>query len=275
MTLLELLDRTTEFFEKKNIDSSRLQVEHLIAHVLKKKRMELYLEFDRPIQEAELDELRPLVKRRADGEPLQHILGDTEFYGLHIQCNKNALIPRPESEILVEKILDTLEGKPSGSLVDVGTGTGCLALACATHLPAWSIIGTDLSTDALTVAKANHDLHPDLKIEWREGSLLQPLNHQAPDAIIANLPYLTDAEMASLQKEVTYDPKLALTGGEDGLNLIRELCQNIPAETQYVFLEAGIHHAEPMHQLLTAAGFESVETFPDLNGHERFSLGKR
>ncbi|MEM6886365.1 MAG: HemK/PrmC family methyltransferase, partial [Verrucomicrobiota bacterium] len=171
MTLLDLLDRTTEFFQKKNIESPRLQVEHLVANVLNKKRMELYLEFDRPMQEAELDTLRPLVKRRAEGEPLQHILGDTEFYGMRIKCDARALIPRPESETLIEKVLDTLEGQTPGTLIDVGTGTGCLALACAQQLPDWKIIGIDISGDALALAQENHALHPDLNVEWHEGSL--------------------------------------------------------------------------------------------------------
>ncbi|MEM1157328.1 MAG: peptide chain release factor N(5)-glutamine methyltransferase [Verrucomicrobiota bacterium] len=274
MTLLDLLDRTTVFFERKKIESARIQAEHLVARVLKKKRLELYLEFDRTMQESELDELRPLVKRRADGEPLQHILGDTEFYGLRIQCDSRALIPRPESEILVEKVLDTLEGQRPGTLVDVGTGTGCLALACSRHLPDWNVIGTDISNDAIALARENQNLHPMLQVEWRQGSLLESLD-QAADAIIANLPYLTDIEIGSLPPEVTYDPKLALAGGSDGLDLIRQLCENISSDTKYIFLEAGISHNDALKDLLQKAGFSEIEVFPDLNRQLRFAYGTR
>jgi release factor glutamine methyltransferase len=274
MTLLELLDRTTAFFTQKGIESPRLQVEWLVAHVLQKKRMTLYVEFERPMAAAELDQLRPLVKRRAEGEPLQHILGETEFFGLNLKCSPAALIPRPESEVLIEKVLDTLEKESPGTLVDVGTGTGCLALTCATHLPAWKIIGTDISADALALARENNQLHPELKVEWQQGSLLSSLD-TPPDVIVANLPYLNEAEMSSLQKEVTYDPALALDGGADGLDLIRDLCQSIPASTRYCFLEAGTQHQDAMRELLTAAGFSQVEIFADLNGHQRFAMASR
>ncbi len=274
MTLLELLDKTTEFLTKKKIDSPRFQVECLVAHVLQKKRMTLYVEFERPMQDAELDQLRPLVKRRAEGEPLQHILGDTEFYGLRIKCSPAALIPRPETEVLVEKVLDTLEKKPAGTLVDIGTGTGCIALACAAHLPEWKITGLDISPDALALAAENAELHPEINVNWQHSDLLAEWE-AAPDAIVANLPYLTAVEMESLQKEVTYDPDLALAGGRDGLDLIRKLCGSIPSETRFCFLEAGIDHHQELHQLLSEAGFTEIEVFADLNGHKRFAAGRR
>lgn len=274
MTLLELLDRTAGYFESKEITSARFQAESLTAHVLGKPRLALYLEFDRPMQEAELDALRPLVKRRAEGEPLQHIVGTTDFCGLTLECSPEALIPRPETEMLVEWVTDTLGNHPGGTLVDVGTGSGCIALACAAALPGWKILATEKSPAALALARRNGDRHPELKVEWLEGDLLAPIS-PPPLAVVANLPYLTREEMTPLPPEVKNDPVSALEGGEDGLDNIRHLIASLAPETTFCFLEMGIAQGDAITALFKDAGFSDVSLAEDLTGRPRFAAAQR
>jgi release factor glutamine methyltransferase len=271
--ILELLDKTTAFLKQRGIDSPRLQIELILAHVLKLQRMTIYMQFERELTTEELDTLRPLVKRRADHEPLQHILGETNFYGQPFFCNKEALIPRPETEILVEWILATFKEQPVGTFYDIGTGTGIIALTLAKHLPGWNITGTDISGAALALARKNQDRHTAANITWLEHNLLP--DTPAQHAIAANLPYLTDAEMTSLPEEVTYDPPLALHGGKDGLDLIRKLISMTTAKTTHLFLETGAHHTPATRRLLQNAGFTHTEIRKDMNNTPRFIMGAR
>lgn len=273
MKLLELLDKTTAYLAKQGIASPRLQVESLLAHVLQLPRMQLYLQFERILTPAELDALRPLVKRRTEGEPLQHILGHTGFYGLTLACSPAALVPRPETEVLVELTLHALKPLPPGHLVDVGTGTGALALALAQALPGWTISATDLSPEALELARRNAAAHDfGARIGFHQADLLGSLE---PDAVVANLPYLTDAEMAGLPPEVRRDPELALRGGPDGLDLVRRLTGSLPPSVKCCVLELGIGQADTVAGWLAAAGFTKVEKAADLTERERFVRASR
>src|SRR3982751_4991281 len=156
MTVLEVLSSTTGYFQKRNIDSPRLNAEHLLAHVLGRKRMELYLAFDRPVQESELAPLRELVKRRGSGEPLQHLLGTVEFCGRSFRCDERALVPRPETEQLVELLVSHFKSEiECGRLIDVGTGSGVIALTLAAEFPKAEIVAADTSEDALMLAREN------------------------------------------------------------------------------------------------------------------------
>jgi release factor glutamine methyltransferase len=271
--ILELLDKTTDFFKQKGLESPRLQIELILSHVLKLPRMGLYLQFERELTTAELDTLRPLVKRRAEREPLQHILGETNFYGQTFYCNKEALIPRPETEVLVEWVLEVLKEQSSVTLYDIGTGTGIIALTLAKHLPDWNIIGIDISATALDLARKNQTRLENTTVSWLTHDLLPATEDQ--HVIVANLPYLTDAEMISLPKEVTFDPSLALHGGQDGLDLIRKLISMANTKTSHLFLEAGANHDLAISALLKQAGFPQVTVRKDLNGIPRFILGQR
>lgn len=275
MKILDLLDKTSDFLKQKGVESPRLQIELILAHVLKLPRMALYLQFERELTAAELDTLRPLVKRRAEREPLQHILGETNFYGLSFACGKEALIPRPETEVLVEWILETFKDQAEGTLYDIGTGTGIIALTVAKHLPAWNVIGVDISAAALEFARKNQEKLGISNITWCEHDLLPANAANNEHIIVANLPYLTDTEMSALPKEVTFDPALALHGGNDGLDLIRQLIAQANDKTTHLFLEAGANHDAAISGLLTAAGFNQIEIRKDLNNVPRFILGKR
>jgi release factor glutamine methyltransferase len=226
VTVLEAIQRSTEFLARKGVDSPRLQTELLLAQVLRLPRMQLYLNFERPLTLPEVDTLREMVKRRGQREPLQHILGTTSFCGLEIAVSPQVLIPRPETELLAErgwtflKQLSTLNSQPPTAL-DFGTGSGCLAIALAHHCPNAQLVAIDLSPEALVLARQNATRHAVAdRIQFREGNgfAAAPPDMQF-DLIISNPPYIPSAEIATLQTEVRdYDPRAALDGGLDGLD---------------------------------------------------------
>ena len=222
-TILKLLGWTAEHFEKKGVDGPRLAAERLLAHVLRCDRVRLYVDYDKPLQEPELARYRDLVRRRAAREPLQHLLGRVNFCGLEIAVDARALIPRPETELLVDRVVAQLCGIANPLVADVGTGTGAIALACAKSLETARVIGFDVSNDALALARENA-VRTALasRASFVESDLLSRAT--APfHAIVANLPYVPSREIASLQPEVRHDPRLALDGGSDGLDLVRRL----------------------------------------------------
>jgi release factor glutamine methyltransferase len=273
LKLLELIQRTTDYFAKQGVASPRLQIESLLAHVLGLPRMQLYLQFDRVLSPAELDALRPLVKRRAEGEPLQHIVGTTGFMGLTLACSPCALVPRPETEVLVDQVTEALRLRPAGHVVDVGTGTGAIALALALALPEWRVSATDVCPQALELARRNQAAYPDAaRVEFLQADLLGGL---APDAVVANLPYLTDEEMRTLPPEVKRDPELALRGGADGLDLVRRLVEQLPESVAFLALELGPDQPPTVARLLQVRGFSHIRIAEDLSERPRFVLATR
>jgi release factor glutamine methyltransferase len=226
MTVLEGIQKSTEFLTKKEIESPRLQAELLLAHVLKLPRMKLYLNFERALTDEETSTYRELVKRRAQHEPLQHITGSTSFCGLEMTVNRHVLVPRPETEILAEagwSFLSTINPQLSTAL-DFGTGSGCIAIALAVKSPNAKITALDISPDALETAKQNSARNNVAeKIEFIHGDGFASLTAGIQfDLIISNPPYIPTAEIATLQPEVRdYDPRGALDGGADGLDFYR------------------------------------------------------
>ena len=211
-TVLEVLDSTAKFFAGKGVESPRLNIEWLLAHVLGKKRMELYLEFDRPLSDRELDPLRDLVKRRAQGVPLQHLLGTVEFHGRTFLSDSRALIPRPETEHLVELVLK-LPLPDEARCVDVGTGSGVIALTLAAERPRVRVQAVDRSPNALKLARENAEkLTLTERVEFLQGDLLGPCEGPL-DLVAANLPYVPSSDIAGLSREVQHDPMMALDGG--------------------------------------------------------------
>jgi len=228
MTVLEAIQKSTEFLVKKSVESPRLQTELLLAHLLKMPRMKLYLNFDRALSPAEIDSLRELVKRRGQREPLQHIVGSTSFCGYEIAVSRHALIPRPETELLAElgwKFLSTINHQPSTAL-DFGTGTGCIAIALAAKCPNANITALDVSADALALAKQNALQNQVAeRIEFLQGDGFAALSTKTQfDLLIGNPPYIASAEIETLDPEVKgFDPLGALDGGADGLDFYRRL----------------------------------------------------
>ena len=251
MTVLEILNRTKVFFEKKGIPDARLDAEYIISHGLQmKSRMDIYLNFEKPLTDAELDVLRQMVARRASREPLQHIIGDTSFRGFIIKCDKRALIPRPETEMLVDMAKERLKGIDAPYIVEVGTGTAAISIACAKEIAGAKVLATDISEDALSLARENAEANAlGEALSFAQGDLLDAVTGDTKiDCLIANLPYIPDGEKGKLQPEVDkFDPALALYGGPDGLSLVRKLLQQTEGklnENAPILLEIGSEQAE-------------------------------
>lgn len=276
MTVLEVLQSTTAYFKKREIESARLNAEHLLAHTLKRKRIELYLEFERPLAEAELKPLRELVRRRGQGEPLQHLLGTVEFCGRVFLCDKRALVPRPETEELVE-LLKSKITDPKSQILDVGTGSGVIALSLAAQFSEAEITATDISQDALSLARENA-AHLGLanRVTFSSADLLTYVTH-GYDVIVANLPYVPAAERAMLSREVLHDPETALFGGEQGTEMICKLIETARVHLSaggLLALELGIGQAGELSALMTEKNYHDIEQIRDYSGVTRFLFGR-
>jgi release factor glutamine methyltransferase len=274
-SVLEIIQKSSEFLSARGVESARLNAELLIGHALELKRMQLYLQFERLLTEPELEKIRPLVKRRSQREPLQYIIGTVEFGGLKLKVDRRALIPRPETELLIEKIVG-LCVQPPQSVLDLGTGTGAIALALAKAFSEAQITAVDVSPEALALAAENvlaSGFGPRVRLinsAWFKG--LQPEDRF--ELIVSNPPYLTDAETDAAALEVRgHEPRSALVGGLDGLVDLREIISAASpflAPGGLLALETGIaQHAELM-TLAAAHGFERIESGRDLTGRDRF-----
>jgi release factor glutamine methyltransferase len=274
MTVLEVLTAAAGYLEKREVESPRLNAEHLLAHVLGKKRLDLYLEFDRPLSDAERAPLRDLIRRRGERVPLQHLLGTAEFFGRSFLCDHRALVPRPETEQLIELVLPA---KPS-RLLDVGAGSGVIAITLALELPGADVHAIDFSPAALELTRENVARHGvGGRVTLHEGDLL-PTAAPAFDLIVANLPYIATAELAELQKEVLFDPASALDGGADGLDLVRRLITDAPARLAsggQVALEIGHDQAARVAELFAQSGYRDIVITKDYQGVERFVSARR
>lgn len=277
MTILEVLQSAAAYMGKHGVESPRLNAEHLLANSLKMRRLDLYLEFDRELNDAERAPLREFVKRRIAGEPLQHLLGEWDFYGRVFAVDARALIPRPETEQLVALVLASLSGDSSLRVADVGTGSGAIAVTLAAERPSWQITACDISQDALDLCRVNAEKHG---VETRVVSLccdLLPIEGQW-DAIVANLPYIPSGEIAGLSPEVRRDPVLALDGGVDGLDLIRRLvllAAEKLADGGFLFLEFGKGQEEKIKDILSEAGFSDIKIVEDYQGVARISQARK
>jgi release factor glutamine methyltransferase len=269
MPLLEVLKGASEFLGKQGVESPRLNAEHLLAHVLGIKRLELYLQFDRPLGEKERAPLRDLIRRRGTGMPLQHLLGTVEFCGRTFRSDARALIPRPETEQLVERALTYA---PLTSILDVATGSGVIALSLALERPETSVTATDISPEALSLARENARLLGVERISFHEADLMPP-GKERFDLITANLPYIPAAEIPTLSREVRHDPLLALDGGADGLDLIRRLAPLAAARLNpggHLLLEIGMGQSDAVTDCLAAHNYRDIRALPDYQGTLRF-----
>ena len=278
MTVLEVLQSTTGYFQKRDIDSPRLNAEHLLGHVLGRKRMELYLDFERRLRESELAPLRELVKRRGAGEPLQHLLGTVEFCGHSFRCDKRALVPRPETEQLVELLISHLKSEIGCSrVVDVGTGSGVIALTLAAEFPKAEIVGADISEDALILARENAErLGLVDRVRFLRSNLLESVQ-PGLDLIVANLPYVSTEDRQNLSREVLHDPEVALFAGAHGDELVRQLIAQVPARLRpggILAMEIGIGQSETLVAVLAEKNYRDIWTEKDYSGVIRFLFAR-
>lgn len=279
---LELTRLAAEHLAGRGIEDPRLDAELLLAHVLGLRRLDLYLQFERPLEPAEVDAYREAVRRRASREPLQYITGEAAFRELTLHVDPRVLVPRPETEILVGEVLSWVADR-GGSCValDLGTGSGAIALSLLAEGPFERVVATDVSAGALDVAGANaRRLELDDRLELRLGPLWEPIGDgERFDVIVANPPYVADAERESLMPEVgEHEPGEALFAGPDGLAVIRAIAAGSPprlAAGGLLALEVGLGQAPAVADLLGAAGYAEVRMVKDLTGRERVVRGAR
>ncbi len=287
VTVLEAIQRSADFLTRKEVDSPRLQAELLLAHVLGIPRMKLYLNFDRALVDREADAYRELVQRRGRREPLQHILGTVQFHGVELAVSRDALIPRPETELLVEQAITLVRererNRPGAPIevVDFGTGSGCIAIALAVACPQVHVRAIDISPAALDLARANgarHNLGD--RVEFIAGDSLGVLDRGRPvDVLVSNPPYIASGEIATLQPEVRdYDPRPALDGGADGLDFYRMLSAEAGvwmAAGGVVLVEFGDDQGRAIGELFSAEGWAVDERMRDYSGRERILIARR
>jgi release factor glutamine methyltransferase len=278
VTVLEVLQSTMGYFQKHNVESPRLNAEHLLAHVLNRKRIELYLEFERPLNESELAPFRSLVRRRGAGEPLQHLLGTVEFCGRTFFCDERAMVARPETEQLVELLISRFRSEIAHSrIVDVGTGSGIIALTLAAEFPHAETVGVDISEAALALARGNAErLRLTSRVGFLRSNLLEELQG-AFDLIVANLPYISTEQRQSLSREVLHDPEVALFAGARGDELIRELIAQAASRLQpggMLALEIGSGQSAGLMSVLTEKNYCDISTEKDYSGMIRFLFAR-
>lgn len=283
MTVLEVIQRSAGFLARKGVDSPRLQIELLLAHVLQMPRLKLYLSFERVLSDTELATLRDLVRRRGHREPLQHLLGTVSFCGFELAVNRQVLIPRPETELLAERAWSFLAAgsPPAPTVLDFGTGSGCLAVVLAAKCPGARVCAVDLSPAALEVARANAVRHGvGDRIAFLCGDGFAPLPAEARfNLIVANPPYIPAAGIEALQPEVRdHDPRLALDGGPDGLAFMRRLANEAPARLAAagrLMVEFGDGQAEAVAGLFAATGWQVEPAVRDWNDRPRMVVAWR
>jgi len=278
MTVLEVLQSSTAYFKKRKIDNPRLNAEHLLAHVLNRKRLELYLEFERELDEAELKPLRDLVRRRGEGEPLQHLLGTVEFCGHTFLCDKRAMVPRPETEELVELLISDVGGQTSEfRILDVGTGSGVIALSLAAKFPEAEVYAIDVSDDALALARENAArLGLSERVHFAKGNLLDAIESDF-DLIVANLPYVSTQDRQSLSREVLHDPEVALFAGPRGDELVRRLIEQASARLRpggLLALEIGIDQSAALLSFLAEKNYDDIASKSDYSSTTRFLFAR-
>lgn len=285
-SLLDVINLMTDFLQEKGIENGRLNAELIAGKVFDLNRVQLYLNFERPVTSQELGKLRELLKRRANHEPLQYVLGKTEFYSLPIEVTPATLIPRPETEILVDFVLNNYKKffpqSQKLNILDLGTGSGNIAIALAKHIENAKIIAIDISAEALKIARNNAVGNGvDDKIDFLQLDIFSdvPENFKQQDIVVANLPYISATEMETLPIEVKqYEPHEALFGGKDGLDYFRKLSKIlnlILSRPGLIALEIGADQADKVKNIfLQHPNMTDYDVISDLNGLARVFWAK-
>ena len=274
-TTLKILTWTKEYLAGKGVANARLEAEWLLCEVLSLDRVGLYLNFDKPLQEGELAAYRTMVARRAKREPLQHILGTQEFMGLEFKTTAAALIPRHDTEVLVSEALRV--SPAAGSVLDIGSGSGCVAIVLAKNLPAAAVVSVDISPEALELARRNADLNG-VTVDFRQGSLFGPVEDGRFDLIVSNPPYIPAAHIATLEPEVReFEPQAALDGGADGLYFYRFIIPAAPGHLNnggWLLVEVGAGQSGAVTEMFAKNGFSAIFSAKDPAGINRVVAGQ-
>lgn len=279
LKVLEAIQLSTDFLEKKGIESPRINAELLLAEILKCKRLDLYLSFDRPLSETEKIRYREFIQRRGKFEPLQYIIGYVEFYGLRLNVNPAVLIPRPETEFLIETIIKKVTERGKLNILDIGTGSGNIPVALAVNLPDSYIRSIDISKDAVYLAKENAELN-NVKniIDFSVNDIFKfPASTETFDVVVSNPPYIGEVEYNDLQREIVeYEPKNAVTDLADGFKFykkISELAKFLLNKDGMIFFEIAFDQADETYKILEVEGFLNIEILKDYSGNDRVIYG--
>jgi release factor glutamine methyltransferase len=284
-TILEVISASRAHLESKGIQDARLNAELLLAHLLHCRRIDLYANFDKPLQEREREQYKALLKRRVAREPLQYIIGDAEFMGLTFKVDRRVLVPRPDTELLVEKAIELCRQYPEGTerirILDIGTGCGNIAVSIAKFVGNTSVTAIDSSAEALDVAKENVDLH-DLagRVSLKRVDILQESMAETGDSfdlVVSNPPYISAKEFVHLSPEIRdYEPRMATCDEKDGLAFFRRISEvgtRLLRKGGALLFEVGFGQSESVRTILDKSGYASIEIFKDYNGIERVLKG--
>lgn len=274
-TVLEIITWASDYFKKNEVDSPRLTIELLLCKVLSFSRLEIYMNYERPLSSLELRTLREMVERRVKlREPLQYIVGETEFYGLPFQLNSHVLIPRPETEILVEKSIRALKYNNGSTVLDIGTGSGCIAISIAKSSAECAVVGIDIAAEAIECAKNNALLNNVTNCEFYQADILKVQPKSRYDVVVSNPPYIEQIEVSNLDQEVqNHEPTHALTDGNDGLTFYRRFASILPqilSPTGTFLFEFGFGQEQQIREIFKQY---SIEIIPDYSNIPRIVVG--
>lgn len=272
-TISGILQWTKQYFSGKGVENPRFDAEVLLSHILRRDRLYLYVHYDQPLDPEELLAFRECVRQRAARIPVAYIIGEKEFFGLPFRVSPAVLVPRPETELLVETAINRLKGKGVARILDLGTGSGAIAVSVLSELPETTGVAVDISPDALLIAKQNAERHVVTdRLEFRQGDFWQPVAGLVFDAILSNPPYIPKQDILDLSPEVRREPILALDGGNDGLDFYRHLIANVDqhlARGGFAAFEIGIGQANDIRRLAANAKLVVTDVVNDYAGIER------
>ncbi len=281
LTILEAINSAAEYLDKKNVKSARLNAELLLAHVLNCKRMQLYLSYDSPLKKDEIDLYRELLLRRSKYEPLQYILGKVEFFGIELKVNSSVLIPRPETELLVEEIIHSISKEKEINILEVGCGCGNIAIALASNISNSKITAIDVSESAILLSEENAEMNGVLnKITFLKQDIFNalPKNLGDYDLIVSNPPYVSLEDFNNLEPELRlYEPQIALTDGLDGLTFYKRISEQskfLLKQKGKIFFEIGIGQSDDVNKILVDSGFDNIKIKKDYSGIDRIISGE-
>jgi release factor glutamine methyltransferase len=281
ITVLEVIKLSTEYLQKKGVESPRVNAEILLAEILKCKRLDLYLAFDKPLAEKELSDYREAIRKRGLRIPLQYIVGSVEFYGLKILVNENVLIPRPETELLVEKIINEAEKSVNIKILDIGVGSGNISISILKNLPNANVVAIDISELSLKVAKQNAELNSlQDRIDFKLCDIMNDsLNDLGKfDIIVSNPPYVSETDFDNLEPELKmFEPKIALTDNSNGISFYKkiiEVSDKILKKPGKLFFELGMGQSMQVKTLFEQKGFSNINISKDYSGTDRIISGE-
>ncbi len=269
--IMDYIQLAADFLAKQGCDSARLDAELLLGYVLHMERMQLYVQFDKPLTAAEVDAYRTVIGRRARRIPVSQIIGEREFLSRRFEVTEHVLTPRPETELLVEAVLERMADWEQPKILDIGTGSGAIAISLACQLPEAIVTAVDISPKALAVARRNAAVLG-VDVEFLESDLFTAVADRQFHCIVSNPPYIPTDQLASLPPEVRYEPQLALDGGADGLTVYRQIVKragNYLVSSGSLLLEIGCDQGESVPALLQTAGWNHLETRTDYAGRDR------